>query len=66
MAEAHHFLVGTFLEKRVDYSHGFSSVLFCDTPEVTEKVLLKVQQNFKKASNCTCWPKELDYKSFLA
>ena len=38
------FLVGAFLEKRVDYSHGFSSVFFklkkkFDTPEVTKIVL---------------------------
>ena len=39
------FLVGAFLEKRVDYSHGFSSVFF-DTPEVT-KVDLQVLQNLK-------------------
>ena len=46
-----HFLVGAFLEKRVDYSHGFSSVCFLknffDTPEVTKIVLPKVLQNFK-------------------
>ena len=23
------FLVGAFLEKKVDYGHGFSSVFFC-------------------------------------
>ena len=32
-------LVGAFLKQRVDYSHGFSSVIFFDTPEVTEIVL---------------------------
>ena len=44
-----HLLVGAFLEKRVDYSHGFSSVFFLkfffDTPEVT-KIVLQVLQNF--------------------
>ena len=40
-----HFLVGAFLEKRVDYIHGFSSVFFFDTPEVTE-IVLQVLQNF--------------------
>ena len=39
------FLVGAFLEKRVDYSHGFSSVFFFDTPEVT-KIVQQVLQNF--------------------
>ena len=37
-----HFLVGAFLEKRVDYSHGFLSVFFkffFDTPEVNKIVL---------------------------
>ena len=37
------FLVRAFLEKRVDYSHGFSSVFFFkkifNTPEVTKIVL---------------------------
>ena len=41
------FLVGAFLEKRVYYSHGFSSVFFFDTPEVTKIVLPTVLQNFK-------------------
>ena len=40
------FLVGTFLEKRVDYSHGFSSVFFLRPPELTKIVLPKVLQNF--------------------
>ena len=40
------FLVGAFFEKRVDYSHGFSSVFFPDTPEVSKIVLRKVLQNF--------------------
>ena len=40
------FLVGAFLEKRVDYSHGFSSVFF-DTPEMTKIVLPNALQNFK-------------------
>ena len=40
------FLVGAFLEKRVDYSHGFSSV-FLRPPELTKIVLPKVLQNFK-------------------
>ena len=40
------FLVGAFLDKRVDYSHGFSSVFFFDTPEVTKIDLPKVLQNF--------------------
>ena len=35
-----------FFKKRVDYSHGFSSVFFFDTPEVTKIVLPKVLQNF--------------------
>ena len=39
------FLVGAFLEKRVDYSHGFSSVFIFDTPEVT-KIVRQVVQNF--------------------
>ena len=58
------FLVGAFLKKRVDNSHGFSSVLlfhfFFDTPEVTRIVQRKVVQNFKKTPNCTCWRKELN------
>ena len=41
------FLVGAFLEKRVDYSHGFSSVFFLRPPELTKIVLPKVLQNFK-------------------
>ena len=41
------FLVGAFLEKRVDYSHGFSSVFFFRPPELTKIVLPKVLQNFK-------------------
>ena len=41
------FLVGAFLEKRVDHSHGFSSVFFFDAPELTKIVLPKVLQNFK-------------------
>ena len=40
------------------YSHGFSSVFFFDTPEVTKIFLPKVLQNFKKTPNCTCRPKE--------
>ena len=39
-------LVSAFLEKRVDYSHGFLSVFF-DTPEVTKIVLPKTLQIFK-------------------
>ena len=61
------FLVGAFLKKRVDYSHGFSSVFFkffFDTPEVTKIVLPKVLQNFQMTPNCTCWPKELNQKGF--
>ena len=50
--------------KRVEYSHGFSSVFFFDTPEVTKIVLPKVLQKFKKTPNCTCWPKELSQKGF--
>ena len=41
------FLVGAFLEKRVDYSHGFSSVFFLRPPALTKIVLPKVLQNFK-------------------
>ena len=41
------FLVGAFLKKRVDYSHGFSSVYFLRPPELTKIVLPKVLQNFK-------------------
>ena len=41
------FLVGAFLEKRVDYSHGFLSVFFFNTPGVTKIVLPKVLQNLK-------------------
>ena len=37
----------SFPEKRVDYSHGFSSAFFFDTPEVTKTVLPKVLQNPK-------------------
>ena len=40
------FLLGAFLEKRVDYSHGFSAVLL-RPPELTKIVLPKVLQNFK-------------------
>ena len=57
------FLVCAFL-KRADYSHGFSSVFFFDTPEVTKIVLPKVLQNFKKTPNCTLWPKEQNQKVF--
>ena len=39
------FLVGAFLKKRVDYSHGFSSVYFLRPPESTKIVLPKVLQN---------------------
>ena len=42
-----YFLVGAFLEKRVDYRHGFSSVFFLRPPELTKIVLPKVLQNFK-------------------
>ena len=42
-----HFLVGAFLEKRVDYSHGFSSVLFLRPPELTKIVLPKFLPSFK-------------------
>ena len=41
------FLVGAFLKKRVDYSHGFLSVFFLRPPELTKIVLPKVLQNFK-------------------
>ena len=54
-------LVGSFLKKRVDYSHGFSSV-FLRPPEVTKIVLPKVLQNFEKTPKCTWWPKELNQK----
>ena len=60
------FLVGAFLEKRVDCSHGFSSVFFFDTPEVTKIVLPKVLQNFKKTPNCTFGPRELNEKVFFS
>ena len=53
------FLVGVLLEKRVDYRHGFSSVFFFDTPEVTKIV----PQNFM-VSNWTIWPTELNQKGF--
>ena len=43
------FLVGTFLEKRVNYSHGFLSVFFFDTPEET-KIVLQVLQNFLESN----------------
>ena len=59
------FLVGAFLKKRDDYSHGFSSVFFLfflRPPEVTKIVLPKVLQNIEKTPNCTCWPKELNQK----
>ena len=42
-----HFFSRPFLGKRVHYSHGFSSVFFFDTPEVTKIVLPKVLQNFQ-------------------
>ena len=54
------YLFGPFLKKRVDYSHGFLSVFFFDTPEVTKIVL----QNFKVSLKCTCWPRKLNQKSF--
>ena len=54
------FLVGAFLQKRVDYSHSFSSVFFFDTAKVTKIVLPKVVQIF----NCTCWPRKLNQKGF--
>ena len=41
------FLVSAFLKRGVDYSRGFSSVLFIDTPEVAEIGLPIGQQNFK-------------------
>ena len=40
-----YFLVGAFLEKRVECSHGVSSVFLYDTPEVT-KIVLAVLQSF--------------------
>ena len=66
----YHFLVGAFLEKRVDYRHGCSSVFlklkkkirytWSDQNSSTPKVL----QNFKKLPNCTRWPNELSQKGF--
>ena len=61
------FLVGAFLEKKIDYSHGFSSVFFLffrytlsgqnsSTPEVLP--------NFRKTPKCTRWPKELNQEGF--
>ena len=50
------------MKKRVDYSHGFSSVFFLKPPEVTKIVLPNVLQNFEKTPNCTCWLKELKQK----
>ena len=44
-------LVGAFLNKRVDYSHGFSSVFFFETKEVTKIVLPKVLQKIKEGAN---------------
>ena len=41
------FLIGAFLVKRVDYSHGFSSVFSSRTPDLTKIILPKVLQNFK-------------------
>ena len=60
------FLVGAFLKKRVDYSHGFSSVFFKDQngPELTKIVLPKVLQNLQKTPKYTWWPKELNQKGF--
>ena len=60
------FLVGAFLKKRVDYSHGFSSVFFKDQnrPELTKIVLPKVLQNLQKTPKCTWWSKELNQKGF--
>ena len=54
------FLVGAFHEKRVNYSHGFPSVFFFDTPEVTKIVLPKILQNFKVSPKSTWWPKKLN------
>ena len=68
--EEENFIVGIqleeILEKRVDYSHGFSSVYFYfkkffGTPEVTKIVL---PQKFYKILNCPCWPRELHQKGF--
>ena len=42
----------------------FRHHVFFDTPEVTEIVLPKVLQNFKKTANCTWWSKELNQKGF--
>ena len=58
------FLVGAFLEKRIDYSLEFSSVFFPDKPEVTKTVLPKVLQTFKVLQNSTRWPRELNQKGF--
>ena len=64
------FLVGAFLQKKVDYSHGFLSVFFhifnffrytgSDQITCTPKVLRKL----KKTPNCTPSPKELNQKGF--
>ena len=61
IVDSFRFLNGSFFKKKVDYSHGFSSV-FLRSPEVTKIVLPKVLQNFEKTPNCTCWPKELNQK----
>ena len=57
------FLVGAFLKKRVDNSHGFSSVFF-KTTWSDQNSSTKSLQNFEKTPNCTCWPKELNQKGF--
>ena len=64
--DRHRFLVGAFLKKRVDYSHGFSSVFFNDQnrPELTKIVLPNVLQNLQKTPKCTWWPKELNQNGF--
>ena len=42
------FLVGAFLKKRVDYSHGFSSVFFFRYTWSDQIVLPEVLQNLKE------------------
>ena len=47
------FLISVFLEKRIDYSHGFSSVFFSlHTSDQTSSTPKDIQ-SIKKPPNCT-------------
>ena len=58
------FLPALLLGKESTIFIAFRQCLLVDTPEVTKIVLPKVLRIFKKSPNCTCWPKELNQKSF--